>query len=73
MNIKRWLTLTPKSLDLGITPGRTVAMRFHFKGDEIGLAPGIGVAIQMTPAEARRIAQVLARKADQAEAGPSQP
>jgi ethanolamine utilization microcompartment shell protein EutS len=66
------LILTPKELGFSIVnPDRDVLVHLDFGQWEQYV--GRPIAIRMTPLEARRIAQTLARKADEAEAGlPSQ-
>ncbi len=65
---ERWLVLSPRQLEFGINPKRNVTIRLDYDRTELGLAPGVVLAMEMTPAEARSIANVLARKADEAEA-----
>lgn len=62
------LILTPSNLGFGIdNPSRDLLVRLDFGQWEQYV--GRPIAIRMTPTEARRIAQTLARKADEAEAG----
>jgi|HubBroStandDraft_2_1064218.scaffolds.fasta_scaffold00063_28 hypothetical protein len=68
---ERWLFLSPQSLIFGINPKRNVSIRLDYDRTELGLAPGVHLAMELTPAEARQLASVLFRKADEAEA--SQP
>ena len=60
--------LSAQHLELATAPDHRVAMRFHFPGDTIGLADGIGLAGGLRPDEARRIARLLSEQADLAEA-----
>lgn len=68
MSELKWLALTPKNLSLGIFPDQSVVVQCHFDGNMIGLVENIGLAIRMSPAEAREIGRKLLRKADEAEA-----
>ena len=53
-------------------PTTMVTLMLDLPEDQTGFAPDLGLAIQMTTAEAREIAQALIRKADEAESGISQ-
>jgi len=68
-----WLILNPEQLLLAIGPGDNVYVQLQYPHDQTGLAPGVELAIQMTPAQAREIAQKLIHKADEAEARQHQP
>ena len=60
----------PRDVAVGVLkPTRSVAMQQLIDPDHLHLAPAVGVALQMSPAEARRIAMLLNKKADEAEAG----
>lgn len=63
------LFMSPQNLAFLITPHQTVGMRLDYPAGELGLAPGVILAMEMTPTEARNVAQMLLRKADEAEAG----
>jgi hypothetical protein len=69
VDIEKWLTITPLNIAVGIIPDREVAIQFLIHPDHLHLAPAVGVAVRMTPTQAREIAKKLARKADEAEAG----
>jgi hypothetical protein len=66
---ERYLYLSPEKLAFIVTPHRTIGMRLDYPPGELGLAPGIRLAMEMSPTEARNVAGVLLRKADEAEAG----
>jgi hypothetical protein len=67
---QKWLTLTPTEIAVGVLKDtRSVAIQLWIHPDHLHLAPAVGVAIQMTPAEARQIAKKLQRMADEAEVG----
>lgn len=63
-----WLVITPDKLVLAIGPGNNVFVQLQYPHEHTGLVPGTELAIEMTPAQARVIAQKLLRKADDAEA-----
>jgi hypothetical protein len=66
---KRYLVITRENIGVAvIDPERAVAIHLDLDRKETGLL-GIEVMIRMSATEARRIAQVLIRKADEAEAG----
>lgn len=67
-----WLVLNPERLLLAIGPGDNVYVQLQYPHEETGLALGVELAIQMTPAQARKIAHQLIRKAQEAEAKQSQ-
>lgn len=67
----KWLIINPERLLLAIGPERQVFVQLQYPHDQTGLAPGVELAIQMTPAQAREIAKKLLRKADEAESSPS--
>jgi hypothetical protein len=68
--IEKWVTITPQDVAVGVLkPDRSVAVQLRIHPDHLHLAPAVGVAIRMTPAEARRIGNLLSRKADEAEVG----
>jgi hypothetical protein len=67
MSSERWLFLNPDKLAFVISPNGNVAIRLDYPRDETGLAPGIVLAMELTPDEARNVAEVLVRKAEEAE------
>ncbi len=68
MSDKRYLVITPNNLAFSVlTPDRDVAVHLDLDPKHTGML--IDVVIRMTPTEARRIAEVLTRKAGEAEAG----
>ena len=65
---KRYLVITPNQLAFSIlNPDNDVAVHLDLDPERTGLL--VDVVIRMTPAEARRIAETLVRRADAAEAG----
>jgi hypothetical protein len=64
----KWLVLNPEKLFLAVGPGGDVFVQLQYPHENTGLAPGVELAIQMTPAQARVFANKLLRKADEAEA-----
>ena len=68
--IEKWLTITPLDIAVGVLkPDRSVAVQLRIYPDHLHLAPAVGVALRMTPTEARRIARLLQKMADEAEVG----
>ena len=67
---EKWIVITPQDIAVGVLdPDRSVAMQLLIHPDHLHLAPAVGVALRMTPAQAREIAEKLLRKADEAEVG----
>jgi hypothetical protein len=68
----RIMTFSPEHLEFGLTPdqhGRlAVTVRLLGVEEPAGMTPGLGLALALYPSEARGVAQVLIRKADEAEA-----
>lgn len=64
-----WLIINPEKLLLAVGPHRHVFVQLRYPHEQTGLAPGVELAIEMTPAQARTFAKKLVRKADEAEAG----
>ena len=60
--------VTADRLEVGTNERGEVAVRFDFPGTDLGLAPGLSLAAQLSPEEARDLAAVLLQKADEAEA-----
>jgi len=64
--IEKWLTITPQEIGVGVlTEDHSVAMQLRIHRDQLYLTPAVGVALRMTPAEARRIGTLLQKKADE--------
>ena len=69
MEDERWLMITPQQVGVGIDEKtRSVRLGLDVSNKETGLAPGLSLGIVMSPTEARRIAGLMLRKADEAEA-----
>lgn len=69
---ERTLYITPRDFAVMVVNGSDVAMSFDLDPQTTGFAPGLGLALRMSPSEARRLADVLLRKAREAEGGSSQ-
>jgi hypothetical protein len=69
MEEERVYVITPNNIDFGISPDREIFLTLRGLAEEVGFAPGTVVAIRATSAEARRLADVLKRMADEAEVG----
>lgn len=61
--------LTFSQVAVLVTPRRNVGLRLDADSAETGLAPGVVPGIELTPAEARRLARTILSKADEAEDG----
>ena len=64
---ERPLFIAPQELDVGITPQRSVSVRIGQPHESLGFSPDIVLAVELSPTEARDLANLLARKADEAE------
>jgi hypothetical protein len=64
----RWLVISASGLSVEIGQ-RDVLVHLQIPDNQLGLAPGLGLALRMTPAETRKFAEALRKKADEAEAG----
>jgi hypothetical protein len=71
LNTKRWLMISASGFSVVTGPdlGRNVAIHLHIPDNQLGMAPGVGLALRLSPTEARRFADVLRKKADEAEVG----
>lgn len=72
LNAKQWLFISASGFSVVTDPrsgDRDVAVHLDIPDNQLGMAPNTGLALRMTPTEARRLAQSLRRKADEAEAG----
>lgn len=58
----------PEEFSAGITPNGNVSFGLGKPNPMLGFAPDLVFAAELTPDEARTIAQLLLRKADEAEA-----
>jgi hypothetical protein len=63
-----WIILPPEKLIFGVGPEDKVYVQLRYSPDQTGLPPDVELAIALTPNEARAFAEVLSRKADEAEA-----
>lgn len=65
------LIISAKGFSVTTDPdgSRSVLVHLHIPDNQLGLAPGLGLALRMTATESRRFADVLRRKADAAEVG----
>lgn len=66
---ERPLFVAPSDIEVGVTPSGSLSVRLGPPHPSLGFAPGIVLAIELSPSEARSIAALLTRKADEAEAG----
>jgi hypothetical protein len=65
---ERVLYISPSELAVTISEHGTVGLFLGRPDDRLGIAPGLALAIEMSPAESRHLARMLLRKADEAEA-----
>lgn len=67
---ERWLFITPTQMGVHAEKGSSsVVLGLDVSDPNLGLAPGLNIGMRMSPSEARSLAQVLVRKADEAEDG----
>jgi len=66
------LFVQPSEMGVGITPKRTLSLRLGKPHPSLGFDPEIQFAAELTPTEARGLADLLVRKAREAEGGSSQ-
>jgi hypothetical protein len=67
--LEEFIVVTAEQLATATGPNREVLVHLQEFEKHIGLAPGVGVMIRLSPAEARRFAQSLIDMADKAEEG----
>jgi hypothetical protein len=63
----RPIFFAPEEFRVGIAPTGNVALALGKPGPSLGFAPDLVFAAELTPDEARTIARLLLRKADEAE------
>lgn len=68
MTSPRILYITADRLEVATNERGEVTIQFDFPGADLGLAPGLSLAAQLSAEEARDLAAALLRKADDAEA-----
>lgn len=66
---ERPLFIAPQDIEVGITPQHSLSVRLGKPDPSLGFDPQIVLAVELSPTEARQIAALLARKADEAEVG----
>ena len=72
LNAKQWLFISASGVSVVTDPrsgDRDVSVHLDIPDNQLGMAPNTGLALRMSPTEARRFADALRRKADEAEAG----
>lgn len=65
---RRIVFMTAHGMEIGAMDDGSVGMEPVWPPGEIGLTPGTRLVLRMTPDEARKIAQSLRGKADEAQA-----
>lgn len=69
MQFERYIVISPRQIrGFGIAKGQ-VLLELDVSDEQTGLAPGLGLMIEMAPSEARELAAILNRKAAEAEDG----
>ena len=62
---EKWLAITPERWAVEINlPDRSVLLLLDVSHPELGLAPGLTLALSWSPEDARKIGQSLIHKAD---------
>lgn len=64
---ERVLFINPSQMGAGITPDRNVSLHLGKPSPSLGFDPAISFAVELSPADARWLADLLIRKADAAE------
>lgn len=59
--IDRYIVVGPRDFTIGLLENGNLAVTFSLPAKETGLAAGLGLAIQLTPAEALEFAQRLSK------------
>jgi hypothetical protein len=68
MKFDKYIVFTPTNfVSLAHADGQVV-LELDVSDKELGIAPGLGLMIAMFPPDARKLADVLRKKADEAEA-----
>jgi hypothetical protein len=71
MRFERYIVFTPSNFVCLAHAEGQVVLELDVSDKDLGLAPGLGLMIGMSPPEARTLANVLNSKADEAEAAAS--
>lgn len=67
---KKWVIITPQQIEAAaISPTHSVLLKLDVSAADTGLAPGLVLALEFSPSQAREFGRMLLRKADEAEAG----
>jgi hypothetical protein len=65
INSKRWVMISASGFSVVTDPrngDREVAIHIDIPDNQLGMAPNTGLALRLSPHEARRIAEVLRKK-----------
>ena len=68
-DIKKFININPENIELAVAEDKTIVVRLRGPEKELGFAPGFGMMMLLSPAEARKLSQSLIRMADEAEEG----
>jgi hypothetical protein len=72
INSKRWVVISASAFSVVTDPRsgeREVVIHLDIPDNQLGMAPNTGLALRLSPREARQIAEALRKKADEAEVG----
>jgi hypothetical protein len=69
---ERVMFFAPENVEIGITPNQNLSFLIGKPHPQLGFAPDLTFAMELTPDEARGIADLLVRKAREAEGGTAQ-
>lgn len=64
---ERFLFVAPENIKIAVSPHFLVGVLLDYENEMLGLAPGVKLAVELTPSEARDLAAKLLRKASEAE------
>lgn len=63
---ERFLFISPEAIKIAVSPRKNVGLLFDYENEILGLAPGLKLAVELTPQEAIDLADRLLRKASEA-------
>lgn len=69
---ERFLFISPELVRVAVSPQKKVGLLFDYENEILGLAPGLKLAVELTPQEAIDLADKLLRKASEVLGGSSQ-
>jgi hypothetical protein len=63
----RTLFISPHSISVGVSERKTIGLFWGEPNQDLGLAPGLGLALELSVCEARALAAKLIQRADELE------